>query len=187
MTRTGMTETTRPASPTSLEVSEALLTGAEGKGTFCAALTGCGMISRRKAQGIAEPRVPSCSPGVLQRTSCPCWTQTSTRRTPVSSLMPTPCSQRTSATLATPPSDAPRSLAWDPPEVMQHYGANLWSFREALVVLNSVCVNGMGLMALGNAHPTTTNSLSTFTWHSRKSDYWLSPAMIVLLRCMYTP
>ena len=30
-------------------------------------------------------------------------------------------------------------------------------------------------------------SLSAFTWHSRKPNYWVNPTMIGFLRCMYTP
>ena len=30
-------------------------------------------------------------------------------------------------------------------------------------------------------------SVSAFTWHSTKPNYWVSPTMIGFLRCMYTP
>ena len=39
----------------------------------------------------------------------------------------------------------------------------------------------------GHGYQMLTSSLSAFTWHSRKPNYWVSQTMIGSLRCMYTP
>lgn len=175
--RMEMTEMTRPASPTSLEVCHKRKQRMEMMSSYqfivyffiCTEITiehwssdlaavqqiiithDCSdlaysfkiveiIIKKKKKR---KPEVFLCAFCPMQRTWCPCWTQTFTLLTPVWSSMPTPCSLRTSATLATLLSDAPHCLVWDPPEVTQQPVKGRQAVAEALVaelVVSRVCV-----------------------------------------------